>query len=375
MKNALCLTRRFGFTLVELLVVIAIIGVLVALLLPAVQAAREAARRMTCTNNLKQMGLAVHNFLDSKQGLPPISVGTGRASVFTILYPYMERTALWDIISETARPMAWNTDNADAWWKLETDTAPNWWDNALSADQRKGFGSVSTYACPSRRSSGVNNVEDAGYNLRGPVGDYVTVIRYKYDFATFPPPATEGNWQRWSEFTSPTALTGSTIRDVVRQLGPLRVCKRSGNNSIASWLPRDGSSYWADGTSNQIVFGEKHIPTGGVGVCANSARSWDCTYSHSKGDELSARTFNVGRPIFPTNTSSASMEPIARGPSAFAGVEYPRRDNLYSFGSPHSGVCHFLVGDGAVRAVSVTTARDVLVALAEVNDGKSVSLP
>src|SRR5881227_647813 len=72
--------RRHGFTLIELLVVIAIIAVLIALLLPAVQAAREAARRAQCVNNLKQMGLALHNYHSSNDCFPPAGLTARNAN-------------------------------------------------------------------------------------------------------------------------------------------------------------------------------------------------------------------------------------------------------------------------------------------------------
>jgi prepilin-type N-terminal cleavage/methylation domain-containing protein/prepilin-type processing-associated H-X9-DG protein len=87
---------RRGFTLVELLVVIAIIGILIALLLPAVQAAREAARRMQCTNNLKQIGLAMHNFASANRGaFPPGRCNTPVSYGWAVyVLPYIEQTAL-----------------------------------------------------------------------------------------------------------------------------------------------------------------------------------------------------------------------------------------------------------------------------------------
>lgn len=90
--------RRSGFTLVELLVVIAIIGILVGLLLPAVQAAREAARRMQCGNNLKQLGLALLNYESANRRLPSARAVTTSLSAFGALMPYMEQSTVHQLI-------------------------------------------------------------------------------------------------------------------------------------------------------------------------------------------------------------------------------------------------------------------------------------
>src|SRR5687768_6007213 len=98
-------SRQRGFTLVELLVVIAIIGVLVALLLPAVQAAREAARRTQCSNNLKQIGLAMHNYHDTHKQFPPAYVadsnGTPMHSWRVLILPYIEANHIYDRYDQT----------------------------------------------------------------------------------------------------------------------------------------------------------------------------------------------------------------------------------------------------------------------------------
>jgi prepilin-type N-terminal cleavage/methylation domain-containing protein/prepilin-type processing-associated H-X9-DG protein len=116
-----CTSRR-GFTLVELLVVIAIIGILIALLLPAVQAAREAARRMQCTNNMKQIGLAVHNHATALGRLPSAGLGwndamTGWRGMSTLVQvlPYLENESvtfqvdfdkrIWDQVAAWKNPM------------------------------------------------------------------------------------------------------------------------------------------------------------------------------------------------------------------------------------------------------------------------------
>src|SRR5438105_83839 len=102
---------RSAFTLVELLVVIAIIGVLVALLLPAVQMAREAARRTQCSNHLKQLGLAAQNFNDTKGALPPARLGNNGnwLTWAVVMLPYVEQQNFYQLWNEQ-RPYEWHPE-------------------------------------------------------------------------------------------------------------------------------------------------------------------------------------------------------------------------------------------------------------------------
>lgn len=116
-------TQRSAFTLVELLVVIAIIGILIALLLPAVQAAREAARRSQCTNNLKQLGLALHNHHDTYGEFPPLrEIGGGfhsRHSGIVLMLPFMEQGNAFDNIKAHKNVSPWSGSNNI--WKVSID--------------------------------------------------------------------------------------------------------------------------------------------------------------------------------------------------------------------------------------------------------------
>jgi len=143
--------RRPAFTLVELLVVIAIIGILVALLLPAIQAAREAARRSECINNLKQIGVAMHNYHDTYKALPPgwIYNGTANRREFgwaVNLLPFIEQQALYDRLEP----------NRTRLHALTTNPAP-------SADIQAALQtSLSAYLCPSDQSKKLADNENFG---------------------------------------------------------------------------------------------------------------------------------------------------------------------------------------------------------------------
>ena len=137
---------RRGFTLVELLVVIAIIGTLVGLLLPAVQAARESARRSSCSNNMKQLGLALHNFHDARKRFPFGSkdvVGGGGHTINVYLLPYIEETSAFSKLDLSVK---WSS-------------SPNL---AVLADKRWSF-----QACPSNANATINALYNGEGSMHG----------------------------------------------------------------------------------------------------------------------------------------------------------------------------------------------------------------
>ena len=373
--------RSRGFTLVELLVVIAIIGVLIALLLPAVQAAREAARRMQCSSHLKQIGLAVHNFHDTAQGLPPASIsGTGTASFWPIIWPYVEQTQLYASLIEKSGNFTLLLSNSEFW----SDAA-----GLLTNEERKAFGSVPVYLCPSRRSGAQyydgSRATEVTYKLDfsrtpekdrpaggvyGPRGDYAYVIARNPDYVcglSSSPVA-----HTWDE-TCQESRTGDYYGPLTNY-GPFRMGKVSDTVTpvYSTWKSRDKMAWWADGTSNQLIVGEKHIPAALVGVCSDE--TLDLVYAISGGDcsYLLSGTWNGSAARI---TSFGDGYVLVRSPNDFENDTTAYSFGTYSFGSCHPAVINFALGDGAVRAVSVRTTAAIIDAMGVVNDGKSVYLP
>jgi len=154
--------RRLGFTLIELLVVIAIIAVLIALLLPAVQAAREAARRAQCTNNLKQIGIAMHNYHDQQGSLAPGLKGCCWGTWLVYVLPYMEQQPLYN---------AWNT--------YGNDRAEN---SGIQNGQFRYGGAVNLTVTRSRVNSFYCPTDPNNQNLVGGAGWPVTSQNYVVNF-------------------------------------------------------------------------------------------------------------------------------------------------------------------------------------------------
>jgi prepilin-type N-terminal cleavage/methylation domain-containing protein len=386
--------EKKAFTLVELLVVIAIIGMLIALLLPAVQAAREAARRMQCSNHMKQIGLAVHNFMSSRDALPPIALTGGaaghdltggleggRASIYTMLFPFMEQTASYDMLTvgdSSKKREGCDRKFGTAWW--HGGTSGGQVQPGLTQEQKHSLGSVAFMKCPSRRAGSVIN--DARFNP-GPLTDYNALI-YAH------------NSQWWNNMGQ---------GQVNNHSGPFRIASLTWNpndgDHLVSWEPRDIISYWEDGTSNILIFGERHISTSRMGECemnvaaggagdAGAARyKRDCSYlggnsgggGVDQGHQCYGFMNSMGRE---NNTAYAGKaipnEPdYGSGPPAVGGSDPAGSDNVifraYALGGTHPGVLNILLGDGSVRSVAKTVDTSILTRMSCVSDAAAVSLP
>jgi prepilin-type N-terminal cleavage/methylation domain-containing protein/prepilin-type processing-associated H-X9-DG protein len=350
--------KQSGFTLVELLVVIAIIGVLVGLLLPAVQAAREAARRMSCSNNFKQIGLGIHNYHSAYNQSPTHGAGTRpgtpsawfnssnesnrmRLSMLVSITPFIEQQAIWERISN---PNQQRTDGM-----IQTPAWPPMGPTPEVIQYIPWTTDIPTYRCPSDPGFGLPSLGRTNYTAC--LGDSSWQLHY-------------GSWDdNRTAITSGRAqdsraahrgffipIQDSKFRDVLDGLANTiamgEIVTDLGDNNIRGQVTENGANTSAPGVSLPNI---RNNPS----VCqplvdAQRPRFWNPTYKM-----ISRALFGRGYrwadqgALF---TGSLTILPPNReicGPFNTLGTTL-----IATMSSQHQGGAHVLMGDGAVKFIT-----------------------
>jgi prepilin-type N-terminal cleavage/methylation domain-containing protein len=301
--------RRPAFTLVELLVVIAIIAVLLGLLLPAVQRVRESASRTRCANNLKQIGLAIHNYHDADRCLPPCRQDPG-CTWMVFLLPFVEQRAL-----------------ASAWLANQS-----FYSQSAVARETP----VAIYFCPSRRAPSDGILSEDGEGRIGlDNGQLVPGVVADYAVSTGDPAGRSDYWWTPSPAYSGGPSNGAFI--MLNNLDP--------TSPSRGQLRRRVFASIKDGLSRTLFVGEKHVP---LDLFARGP--WDsAAYNGDYGSAM--RKAGIGAPL--------AQDPFERTQD--------------TFGSVHPGLCQFVFGDGSVHPLRTTINPVILGRLANIADGQPVS--
>ena len=333
-----------GFTLVELLVVIAIIGILIGMLLPAVQQVREAARRTECMNNMRQIGLASLNYESAHMHFPTAGTCTNSwASTATNNWGGPNRahsgrenwSHFWQIL-----PFIEQNN------MIQHRTNFNWGANGVDVRNLKGVGfNIPFYSCPSRGDRSNISVAEAAETI---VSDYASYCGSPDYFEEIGDPVVGrvADWDNfeWDPNFPPEADERTKINVGIIGKGGHGGDWNTGATAFQAWN-EIGFGAVTDGSSNTIMYGEKSAHAKNY-TTVLQAELWSLNQEHYgfwvASNTPNVRTFTVAG-IVPDNAENY--------PGFFIRSEDGYRDER-SFGSPHPGTCNFVLGDGSTHAIS-----------------------